>query len=76
MNDRLSLSAVREVDAVCLRFEDAWQAGQRPRIEDFLDQVREVVMKWTPEWAPLEFAVLHSANNLADVLMLRGYQKG
>src|SRR5262249_43693301 len=34
--DTLSLSTEREVDAVCLRFEAAWQAGQRPRIEDYL----------------------------------------
>jgi formylglycine-generating enzyme required for sulfatase activity len=32
----LSLSLAQEVDAVCLRFEAAWQAGQRPRIEDYL----------------------------------------
>ena len=31
-----SLSLARQVDEVCLRFEAAWQAGQRPRIEEHL----------------------------------------
>jgi hypothetical protein len=35
-NESLSLSAVLRIDAVCTRFEAAWQAGQTPRIEDFL----------------------------------------
>jgi serine/threonine-protein kinase len=39
--DTLSLPAEREVDAVCLRFEAAWQARQRPRIEDYLGETRE-----------------------------------
>jgi hypothetical protein len=38
--DRLSLSGAYRVDAVCLRFEDAWKAGQSPRVEDFLGQAR------------------------------------
>jgi serine/threonine protein kinase/tetratricopeptide (TPR) repeat protein/WD40 repeat protein len=48
----LPLSAVRRVNEACNRFELAWQAGQRPRIEDYLgatpepersDLVRELV---------------------------------
>jgi WD40 repeat protein len=35
------LSAARRVDAACVRFEAAWAAGQRPRIEDFLDVAAE-----------------------------------
>jgi formylglycine-generating enzyme required for sulfatase activity len=35
------LSAQQRLDAACVRFEAAWQAGQRPRIEDFLDAVSE-----------------------------------
>jgi serine/threonine protein kinase/O-acetyl-ADP-ribose deacetylase (regulator of RNase III) len=31
--------AARHVDKVCDRFEAAWLAGQRPRIEDYLDTV-------------------------------------
>jgi hypothetical protein len=31
------LSLAWRVDAACLRFEAAWTAGTRPRIEDFLD---------------------------------------
>jgi serine/threonine protein kinase len=36
--DSLPLEAQRRIDAVCERFEKAWQMGQepRPRIEDFL----------------------------------------
>jgi serine/threonine protein kinase/WD40 repeat protein/tetratricopeptide (TPR) repeat protein len=48
----LPLSGARRVNEVCNRFELAWQAGQRPRIEDYLgdtpepeqsDLVRELV---------------------------------
>jgi tRNA A-37 threonylcarbamoyl transferase component Bud32 len=31
----------REIDAACLRFEAAWQAGERPRIEDYLKDAAE-----------------------------------
>jgi serine/threonine protein kinase len=31
---------LQRVDEVCDRFEDAWKAGQRPRIEDHLNDVR------------------------------------
>jgi serine/threonine protein kinase len=37
----LPLSAVRRVNEVCNRFELAWQAGQRPGIEDYLGDVSE-----------------------------------
>src|SRR3954454_13746332 len=33
----LPLSLEQRVDAVCLRYEGAWKAGQRARPEDFLD---------------------------------------
>ncbi|HYV37739.1 MAG TPA: serine/threonine-protein kinase, partial [Gemmataceae bacterium] len=39
----LSLSAEREVDAVCMRFEAAWRVGQRPCIEDYLGDMPEPV---------------------------------
>jgi serine/threonine-protein kinase len=39
--DTLPLSTEREVDAACLRFEEAWKAGQRPRIEDYLGETSE-----------------------------------
>jgi hypothetical protein len=35
------LSQAQRVDRVCDRFEGAWQAGQRPRIEDYLGEVPE-----------------------------------
>jgi hypothetical protein len=31
-----SLALAQRLDAVCCRFEDAWAAGQRPRMEDYL----------------------------------------
>ena len=33
----LSLEAARQIDAACDRFESAWQSGERPRIEDYLE---------------------------------------
>ncbi len=35
----LSLEAAREIDAVCDRFESAWQRGARPRVEDSLGEL-------------------------------------
>jgi WD40 repeat protein/predicted Ser/Thr protein kinase len=35
---QLPLSLARQVDRVCDRFEEAWLAGDRPRIEAFLDE--------------------------------------
>jgi formylglycine-generating enzyme required for sulfatase activity len=35
------LSVARRVDAVCYRFEMAWKAGQRPRLEEFLGDMPE-----------------------------------
>jgi hypothetical protein len=32
---------LQRVDGVCDRFEYAWKSGQRPQIEDFLDDVPE-----------------------------------
>jgi hypothetical protein len=34
--ESLPLAAERRLDAVCLRFEAAWRAGQRPCLEEFL----------------------------------------
>ncbi len=35
----LDTGQVSRIDAICDRFEAAWQAGQRPRIEDYLAEV-------------------------------------
>jgi serine/threonine protein kinase/tetratricopeptide (TPR) repeat protein len=32
---------LREIDDICDRFEDAWDAGLRPRLEDFLSQIEK-----------------------------------
>jgi len=37
----LPVSLARHVDQACASFEAAWTAGQRPRLEDFLDTVSE-----------------------------------
>ena len=39
--ETLSATQIENVDAVCERFERAWQEGRRPRIEDFLDAESE-----------------------------------
>jgi hypothetical protein len=39
--DSEQLALEWQVDAVCLRFEAAWQAGQRPGIEDYLADAQE-----------------------------------
>jgi serine/threonine protein kinase len=39
----LSPSEAQEVDRVCDAFEEAWKAGQHPRIEDFLSEKLEPV---------------------------------
>jgi WD40 repeat protein len=36
-----TLASAERVDRVCSRFEAAWQAGQRPRIEEYLDDATE-----------------------------------
>jgi hypothetical protein len=37
--DDESLLLLQQLDRVCSRFEAAWQAGERPRIEDYLQEV-------------------------------------
>jgi hypothetical protein len=44
-NGSLSLSALERVEQVCTRFDDAWLAGQRPRIEDFLGNTAEAASR-------------------------------
>ncbi|MBV8611764.1 MAG: serine/threonine protein kinase, partial [Singulisphaera sp.] len=39
--DSLPLTGADRVDRICDRFEAAWQAGGRPRIEAFLSAVPE-----------------------------------
>ena len=39
--DRLPLAAAKQINAMCNRFELAWQAGQRPQIEDYLADAPE-----------------------------------
>src|SRR5262249_46494221 len=38
-HETLSPSLAKHVDSACDRFEAAWKAGARPRIEDFLSNV-------------------------------------
>ncbi len=35
----LSLDSLERIDKVCLAFEDAWQAGRRPRAEQYVAEV-------------------------------------
>jgi hypothetical protein len=45
---------VRRPDQVCDRFEAAWKAGQRPRLEDFLGDTPEAgrPQRFPPQKAP------------------------
>ena len=38
-NPLITLSADYRIDGVCRRFGSAWKAGQRPRVEDYLEGV-------------------------------------
>ena len=38
--DGLNVNVVRQIDEVCLRFEAAWREGRRPRIDDYLVEMR------------------------------------
>ena len=40
-SEALSPSRVYRIEGICDRFEDAWQAGQRPQIENYLGEVPE-----------------------------------
>ena len=37
---RLPPPLLRQIDAICYEFEQAWRAQQNPRIEDYLAAVR------------------------------------
>ena len=39
VDDLLPQSVLERADRICDRFEDAWLAGRRPRIEDYLGDV-------------------------------------
>jgi predicted ATPase len=39
--DQLTAALAQHIDAVCDRLEKAWQAGQRPRLEEYLAEVPE-----------------------------------
>src|SRR5262249_22918075 len=49
-DESLSASALERVDRLCDAFEDAWQQGQRPRIEDYLGDAsgveRDALLRW------------------------------
>ena len=40
-SDPISPASYQRVDRLCLQFEDAWKAGQRPRLEQFLGDTAE-----------------------------------
>src|SRR5215467_1992604 len=54
----LSLSVARRIDAVCVRFEAAWRAGQAPRIEDFLGDTQQAERE-TLLWELLRIEIDH-----------------
>jgi serine/threonine protein kinase len=40
-SEELPVSGMRRVEEICVRFEDGWKAGQRPRIEEYLGDIPE-----------------------------------
>jgi serine/threonine protein kinase/formylglycine-generating enzyme required for sulfatase activity len=40
-SEELPVSGMRRVEEICIRFEDGWKAGQRPRIEEYLGDIPE-----------------------------------
>jgi serine/threonine protein kinase/formylglycine-generating enzyme required for sulfatase activity len=55
--ERVSFSLVQRIEEICTRFEDAWQAGQRPPIEDYLAEMPEPERpRLFPELLKLELA--------------------
>jgi hypothetical protein len=39
--DAIFHGARQRIDAICLRFEEAWEAGQRPLIEEYLQEIAD-----------------------------------
>jgi serine/threonine-protein kinase len=74
VDDSLPLSVVERVDGICDQFENAWLAGQRPQIEDFLaeisdERMREVLVK---ELIALE---IYHRQKLGETILPRDYQR-
>jgi len=40
-DDSLSLEAMERIDRICTRFEQAWQAGERPELEPCLEEMAQ-----------------------------------
>ena len=40
-HERLPVSALERVDDLCAQFEDSWQRGEQPSIEELVDLVTE-----------------------------------
>src|SRR5262245_57646375 len=50
------------IDSLCTRFEEAWRAGQEPKVEGFLERVdRSVVPAVLRELVALEIELCRSA---------------
>ena len=53
--ESLSLSAAERIDAICVRYEKSWKAGQTPRLEEYLDGVVERIT--------MPFLIVHGEND-------------
>jgi WD40 repeat protein/tetratricopeptide (TPR) repeat protein len=76
MNDRpsrqladLDIDLARRIDAVCRRFEADWRAGQKPRIQDYQDDVPdEGRAALQAELAALEEELRHGDESVARLM--------
>src|SRR5439155_10174307 len=69
----LPLPLAREVEAAYQRFESAWQAGQRPLIEDYLSSLPELARPVLfPELLELELSFRRRAG---EIVRLEEYRQ-
>jgi serine/threonine protein kinase len=72
-SDDASLSLLERIDAACLRFEAAWKTGQRPSIESFVGDIREVdFLSFLRELIPIDIAYRRRAG---EIVVLADYSR-
>ena len=66
------MSQAHRADRTCLRFEDAWKAGGRPRFDDFLAEFSPA--EWPDLLRELLILDLHYRRQLGENPTLEGYR--
>lgn len=59
-----TVKLLKRIDAACDQFEEEWQAGRQPRIEDYLAQA-------TADERP---ALLHALSQVQQELLIRPFE--